>query len=244
VMFASARRRLVLIRTDISEDHVTLTAPGLPQLTLPLPLTPADVNLTSVLLNDHPDSGADLGPDAARWLGEFFDDGKAYSLIYFLPEAVKPRRTVELPRLYASLGQPDDIISYNFVSPMSILCSSSLDELNSRLETPVSLANFRHNLIIDEAPAFDDDNWSFVRIGGAVMRYVKPVHRCIFTTADPQTGERSAQMEPLKTLRKFRPPRTAEEKRMYNQQPLFGSLLGVEEEGEVAVGEVVYVMRR
>ncbi|XP_037073927.1 mitochondrial amidoxime-reducing component 1-like [Pollicipes pollicipes] len=243
-LFASTRRRLVLVAADVDGDGVTLTAPGMPPLTVPLPQDGDDVSTMTVDFNGHPDSGVDLGPAVAKWLAEFFNDGKEYAMMYFLSDVVTPRRTVNLPRPYVHLASPEDIMSYNFVSAASIICSSSLDELNSRLKTPVSLENFRHNFIVEGAPAFDDDNWSFIKIGDAVMRRIKPVHRCGITCVDPKTGERSEQMEPLKTLKTFRLAKTEEEKKLYKEAPLFGSALGVDVEGEMAVGDTVYVLRK
>ena len=135
-------------------------------------------------------------------------------------------------------------MTYNFVTPLSALCEASVAELNRRLDAPVTAERFRHNLIISGAPAFDDDSWGLIRIGEAILRRVKPVQRCGVTLVDPQTGERSADMEPLRTLREFRLARTAEERRMYKEAPLFGSALAVDREGALAVGDTVYVMRR
>lgn len=49
-----------------------------------------------------------------------------------------------------------------------------------------------------------EDGWSYVRIGEAVFRNVKLCARCVFTTVDPDKGEKDANMEPLKTLRSYR----------------------------------------
>ncbi|XP_037074700.1 mitochondrial amidoxime-reducing component 1-like [Pollicipes pollicipes] len=244
VVSASARRRLVLVAADVDANGVTLTAPGMPPLTVPFPQDGDDVSMVSGTLFGYPSSGVDLGPVVSRWLAEFFGDAGVYTLMYFLPGVVTPRRTVDIPKPYASLASPDDISAFTNVTPISVICTSSLDALNSRMETPVFLENFRHNLIIEGAPAFDDDNWSFVKIGDAVLRRIKPVQRCPTTCVNPQTGERSERMEPLKTLRTFRLAKTEDEKKLYKEAPLFGTGLGVDVEGDVAVGDAIYVLRK
>ena len=244
VLAASARRRLVLVSADVGVREVTLTAPGMTPLMVRLPQDGDDVQLTRVDLNGHPDSGVVLGPEAARWLGEFFADGKSYTLLFFLPSAVTPRRTSQLPKPFAHLAHPEDSLTYNFATPLSVLCESSLTELNRRLNSPVTTDRFRHNLIIGGAPAFDDDSWTEIRVGDALLRRVKAVQRCGVTLVDPGTGERSAEMEPLRTLRQFRLAQTAEERSWYKEAPLFGSDLAVDGEGEVEVGDVVYVRRK
>ncbi|KAF0290718.1 Mitochondrial amidoxime-reducing component 1 [Amphibalanus amphitrite] len=242
VMDAGTRRRLVLISAEIGAGEVTLSAPEVKSLTVPLPKD-GEATMMEVDLNGHPDSGADLGPEAARWLHEFFADGKSYSLMYFLPGAVTPRRTSQLPHPYVHLADPEDAVTYNFVTPLSVICDASIDELNRRLASPVTVHQFRHNIVVGGAAPFDDDDWRLVRVGGAQLRRVKPVHRCGITLVDPNTGERSDAMEPLRTLRTFRLARTAEERRLYKEAPLLGSALAVDQEGDVAVGDTVYVTR-
>ena len=62
---------------------------------------------------------------------------------------------------------------------------------------------------------------------------LKPSVRCIFTTIDPATGERSADREPMATLRTFR------EK---EGDVLFGQNLAVDGRGVLEVGMRVEVV--
>ena len=59
-------------------------------------------------------------------------------------------------------------------------------------------------LVIEGSEAYAEDGWKRIRIGDVEFRVVKPCSRCILTTIDPQTGERSADREPLATLQKYR----------------------------------------
>ena len=51
---------------------------------------------------------------------------------------------------------------------------------------------------------FEEDNWLYIRIGDCLFRNSALCGRCIFTTVDPKTGEKHADGQPLKTLKKFR----------------------------------------
>lgn len=76
-----------------------------------------------------------------------------------------------------------------------------MNDLNSRLSTPVTVYQFRPNIIIENVVAFAEDNWKWLKIGDEAVFYnVKPCTRCIFTTLDAETGDRSKEREPLKTL--------------------------------------------
>ncbi len=105
-------------------------------------------------------------------------------------------------------SRKDDIVSYADGFPLLITTQASLDELNSRLEVPVSMLNFRPNLVIDGIEAFDEDSWKSIKIGDVKFDAVKPCSRCILTTVDPTTGVKSPNGQPLKTLSQYR--KTAE----------------------------------
>src|SRR5690606_16951331 len=69
----------------------------------------------------------------------------------------------------------------------------------------VALADgFRPNLVIAGSAPYAEDGWRRIRIGDLILRPVKPCTRCIITTLDPDTGERSADQEPLATLARYR----------------------------------------
>src|SRR5438477_7830 len=80
----------------------------------------------------------------------------------------------------------------------------TLDDLNSRLARPVPMTSFRPNLVVAGAEAFAEDQWRRLRIGEVMFEVAKPCTRCIFTTVDPERGEKSADREPLLTLAKYR----------------------------------------
>ena len=245
ILCAMSRRRLVLVGADFSEAAVTLSAPGAEPLRLPLPTeASADTPVVRGGQFGTYNTGLDLGKAASKWLADYFADGKSYTLMYFRSGAVEARRTVDIKKPYAHFADPGDVAAFQNVTALSIMCEASLDELNSRMETPVTLDNFRLNLVVAGAAPFADDDWAFVRIGGAVMRRIKAVNRCPNTCVNPRTAEKSEAMEPLRTLRTFRLAKTKEERLMYKDSPLLGSALGVDVEGEVEVGDTVYALKK
>jgi uncharacterized protein YcbX len=66
------------------------------------------------------------------------------------------------------------------------------------------MLRFRPNLVIEGSDAFAEDGWKRLRIGDVEFRAVKPCSRCILTTIDPHTGERSPDREPFVTLEAYR----------------------------------------
>ena len=59
--------------------------------------------------------------------------------------------------------------------------------------------------------------------------------RCIFTNIDPETAERNADEDPLKTLKKYR------QFKKTGESPVMGIHLGAREYGTLKVGDAIYV---
>jgi uncharacterized protein YcbX len=66
----------------------------------------------------------------------------------------------------------------------------------------MAMDRFRPNLVVKGCAPFDEDRWKRIRIGGIELAVVKPCARCVVTTFDKKTLDRSK--EPLKTLATFR----------------------------------------
>lgn len=90
---------------------------------------------------------------------------------------------------------------------------------------------FRPNIVITGCPAHAEDSWQQVRIGDVGFRVAKPCARCVITTTNQDTGDRSP--EPLRTLATYR---------VRDGQVLFGQNLVHQGRGTVRVGEAVVVL--
>ena len=130
--------------------------------------------------------------NADRWFSEYL--GTACTLLYIGDVPGRRRLTTE----------PGIPLSFADGYPLLLIGQGSLDDLNSRLAKPVSIINFRPNLVIAGADAFAEDHWRRLRIGDVLFEVAKPCTRCIFTTVDPERGEKSADRQPLLTLAKYR----------------------------------------
>lgn len=109
------------------------------------------------------------------------------------------------PRAVQGPGARDgDVVSFADGYPALLISEASLAELSARVGRPVEMARFRPNLIVAGGSAHQEDDWSAVEIGGLRFDVAKTCTRCVFTTVDPETGERSPDGEPLATLKSYR----------------------------------------
>lgn len=99
---------------------------------------------------------------------------------------------------------PDVPLSFADGYPLLLIGEASRLQLSEWVGRDMAMARFRPNLVVDGAEPFAEDSWTRIRIGDVIFRLVKPCERCVFTTVDPETGEKSADQEPLRTLAKRR----------------------------------------
>lgn len=176
----------VLARTDACT--LQLSAPGCEVLDVPLTLFSQPMP-ASVWKDDFP---AFCGANAAdRWLSAFL--GKPVRLLY---AGEKSARRVRV--------QPDIPLGFADGFPLLLIGQGSLGELNRRIGRDLAMARFRPNLVVAGAEPFAEDGWKKIRIGEVVINIIKPCERCVFTTVDPQSGEKTPDQEPLRTLASFR----------------------------------------
>ncbi len=96
----------------------------------------------------------------------------------------------------------DDHVSLADGYPLLVVTQGSLDDLNSRLKTPVPMNRFRPSVVVTGASPFEEDTWKRFSMGGLHFAGVKPCKRCVLTTVNQDDATRGA--EPLATLAKFR----------------------------------------
>ncbi|MDZ3990718.1 MOSC domain-containing protein [Pseudomonas sp. Teo4] len=198
-----------------------LEAPG--QAPLQVLVPEADDDLRGVTIWRDTLRVPDAGDEAAAWLSQML--GKPVRLVY-----CPPQRARYLPSGY---GLNSDRAAFPDGFPFLLIGQGSLDELNRRIGRPMEMLRFRPNLVVQGSEPFAEDGWKRIRIGELEFRLLKPSVRCIFTTLDPVTGERSADREPLTTLKTFR------EK---EGDVLFGQNLAVDGQGVLEVGMSVEVL--
>lgn len=134
----------------------------------------------------------DAGDQAARWLSSYLD--RSVRLVSMAPDV---RRPIDAPHEGAATS-----VAFADGFPLLVTHQASLRELNGRLDEPVSMSRFRANIVLDGGVAWEEDRWTTMTLGSAVLTLPKPCERCKVITVDQGTGETSR--EPLRTLATYR----------------------------------------
>lgn len=211
--------RLSLIQPELIDDGVRLHTSGLPDLAISFP---EKNSTTTVSIWNDSCNAYDAGEEAEQWLSHFL--GVTCRLVYFPDKEV---RVVD--QTYAKKG---DHTAFSDGFPVLLISQASLDDLNSRMQDPLPMARFRPNIVISGCDAFAEDKWQRLIIGELSLRIVKPCSRCVIPGIDIETGERSRNHEPTKTLSSYR---------RRDNQILFGQNTIIDGQGELKRGMTVKI---
>ena len=176
----------------LGATHLQLSAPGMADLQVVVPDDSAPLRGVTIWRDSF--QVPDAGDQAAHWLSQLL--GRACRLVQ-----VSEPRARQVDTAYAEVG---DKVAFADGFPLLLIGQASLDDLSARVGRPLPMLRFRPNLVVSGSEPYAEDSWKRIRIGDLEFRVVKGCSRCIMTTLDPQTGERSADREPLATLKTYR----------------------------------------
>lgn len=218
--------RLALIQPQFVDGYLSLSAPGMDAIRLPLQRNAAPCRMVRVWKDTC--EALDEGDDLAGWLSDYLHCGAR--LVRMADEYVRPVDP-RYARYPAQTGFADAF-------PLLIVSEASLAELNRHLvargNAPIPMSRFRPNLVVSGCAAYAEDTWRTVRIGSVTLDIVKPCPRCVTTTVDQATGTIPDPAEPLAALNTFR---KQDGKVMFAQNAIHRSV------GVLAVGDLLVVER-
>jgi len=212
--------RLALVSPKLSNGTLELSAPNYDSIQLGIQTsgTPWPVNIWK----SKGVQAIDQGEEAASWFSDWI--GTAVRLVH-IADGYK-RRVNEQYKV-----EDDDHTGFADGYPILLTSEAGLDDLNSRLETPVPMNRFRPNIVVKGCEPFAEDSWNRIRVGDVELAVVKPCARCVVTTIDKETLEKSK--EPLRTLGKYR---------KHELGAIFGQNVIPLNEGRVRLGMNVIVL--
>ena len=221
--FLTGRRfpQLVRVCARLARGSLQLRAPGQTDCRVSEPR--AGGERTAVTVWGDRVAALDAGDSAAAWITALL---RIPARLVFMDEAAQ--RDVD-----PAFALPGDTVSFADGFPLLPIGSASMADLNRRVGRSMDPRRFRPNLLVDTPAPFTEDRWRRIRIGEIVFDVVKACSRCRFTTVDPDSGERDADGEPLRTLARFRAA---------GDGVLFGQNLIPRTTGTIRVGDELQVL--
>ena len=208
--------RMALVSVSFSTEQLTVRAPGMTDLEIPL--QQQHERQIDVSIWGDTNRGALVGEEADRWFGEF--------LRFPCRLVGKPEDDLRLvDSVYAEDG---DQVVFADGFAFLLISEASLEDLNGRLDDPLPMNRFRPNFVVRGCPPYAEDGWSRLQIGSVPFRVAEPCPRCAITTVDQNTG--ASGKEPLRTLATYRKTELG---------AVFGRNLIHDAPGTVRVGDLV-----
>jgi uncharacterized protein len=136
----------------------------------------------------------DAGADAAQFVSDLL--GRPLRLVRFDPR----HRRLANQDWTAGLEVPT-LFSDGY--PMLVLSQASIADLAARVGHDLPVQRFRPNLLLGGVGAYAEDGAMEMVLGNVRIALTKACTRCVITTIDHVSGERTGE-EPLRTLKAYR----------------------------------------
>lgn len=209
--------KLALLLPRIVEGHLWIEVP----------------NSVDILVPAAPSSWTDESVTVDVWGQQYIGVAASEVINVQLSEAIG--RSCRLLAIRSDLFRTKREVAFHDDAPILVISQASLDDLNSRMPTPVPMNRFRPTLVIEGSEAFAEDTWQSIAINGTTFRAVKQCVRCAITTVDQAEGGFRGP-EPLKTLATFRRKK---------ENVAFGAYFKPESTGrELRVGDELQVLEQ
>ncbi|QQS36230.1 MAG: MOSC domain-containing protein [Ignavibacteriales bacterium] len=208
--------QMTLLKAVVEENYLVLSKKNDPSDNFRIKadnFSPEIINVP--IWNDRCDAHL-VSKQVDEWLSDHLNTN---CRIVYMPDTTSR----EVDKRYA---HNNEIVSFADGYPFMIIGQSSLDDLNSRMETVLPMNRFRTNFVFTGGEPFEEDRLGKFRMGELIFHAVKPCERCVIPTTDQETAERAH--EPLKTLATFR---------KQDGKVMFGQNLLCESTGVVKVGD-------
>jgi uncharacterized protein YcbX len=186
-----------------------------------IPFVPLKQDTVQVTIWDDTCTGQYVSDEADAWFTQKL--GINCRLVYMADDSHRPTD----PR-YTTEGS---ITSFADAYPLLLIGQASLDDLNSRLTDALPMNRFRPNIVFTGGEPYSEDTMQHIIINGINIYGVKLCARCIITTIDQATAQKSK--EPLKTLSGYR---------RKGNKILFGQNLANIGEGILNIGDELQVI--
>ncbi len=213
---------LSLIIPSIKDEKLTITLPDTSTQSVPKYAESGTIIKTQVW--DDEVLVHDCGDEIASFLSEYCQQNV---------------RLVKIGSLFSREVQSGIIdftteVGFADSYPLLLISQLTLDDLNSRLLSPIPMNRFRPNIVINGGSAYQEDHWRKLRTENhTVLHFGKRCSRCVITTIDQSTA--ISGKEPLKTLASYN--------RDHRGRVMFGSYWAYQEYGNtLRVGDTVSVI--
>ncbi len=216
---------MVWLETKLANDHIVVSHRRQNMSHLEVPFEPREKEVEVEIWGVRCQASL-VSREADRWFSSALDID--CQLVY-MPNS--SQRKIKQKYL-TEIDLADPIVSFADGMPFLMIGDASMEELNRRLDVPMTVHPFRPNFTFSGGTPHCEDSWTRVQIGK--VRFLCAVNwaRCPVPTVNQESA--SFSKEPLRTLALYR---------RHDQEVFFGKslLLDGPEGSQVRVGDTLLV---
>jgi len=212
---------MAFFKVSLHDGSLLVRNTGKADVSFRVPFQPLTTEIITVSVWGDSCVAQCVSAEADAWFSEQL--GIACRLVYMPDSTIR-----QVDEEYA---HNKEITSFSDGYPLLIIGQASLDDLNSRLSSPLLMDRFRPNIVFTGGLPFQEDDMKQFSIGDIQFFGVKPCARCTITTIDQQTAVKAK--EPLKTLSTYR---------ARNNKIYFGQNLLYQGTGTIHIGDVISIL--
>jgi hypothetical protein len=212
---------MAMLQTEISGENLVVFHKKQPGDSLKLLLDPVPENTVRVKV----------------WADECIAWHISHADAWFTSKLSRPCRLVYMPATTKRLVDrqyafDNEITGFADAFPLLMIGQESLNDLNSRLSETLPMDRFRPNIVFEGGLPYEEDTMAAFSINQMDFFGVKPCSRCVITTINQQTAEKSH--EPLKIMSTYR---------MINNKLYFGQNVLHKGWGIIKIGDPIEIKK-
>jgi uncharacterized protein YcbX len=194
---------LALIDTQLENGQLLLSASGKGSVALALSSSNNEALFDARVWHDQCEV-VESSLEVSSWLNRVLKPPQPLRLVAMGKGKVRPQSA---PERFGEKTQ----IQFADAAPLLIANNNSLIELNKNLQqnnhATIDMRRFRPNIIVDGMEPFQEHQIKTLESQSSQYRLnlIDHCERCIITTINPDTAEKDATLEPLKTLTEINP---------------------------------------
>lgn len=137
-----------------------------------------------------------VGKEADGWFSEML--GVNCKLVFMPDSSLRPVNTT------SGFAPEGKFTSFADAYPFLMIGQSSMDDLNLRMQIPLTIERFRPNIVFSGGFPYQEDVIEDFIIGQINFTGLENCRRCLVPNIDPEKGVLNSDKEPTKTLATYR----------------------------------------
>jgi uncharacterized protein YcbX len=215
--------QMVLIDVKIDQGYLWLAHRSKKMPHLQISINELPNNSQNVQIWDDYCNSLVYSSEVNDWFSDALD---TFCKLVFMPNTTRRKTSTKY-------YEKSKDVSFADGYPYLIIGERSLEHLNSKLDEPVNMIQFRPNLVFSGGKEHEEDGWKEIKIGKINFAVVKPCARCVITTIDTESGNKNK--EPLSTLSNYR---------KFNKKIMFGQNAIALSEGTLSIGDKITILKK